>query len=492
MIVRSRIAAAAVAALSLTLAACGGGTDSKTTTSGSGDQLKGPDADQVASAFGRVSGAALDKAAGETPDWTLLSLPKGTDRYDQYGVFSLYVVKTERGRKLLLSNSGKPLQREGNLYWSQAESGGYSVSEQFGQNVILIWQAGEERKLDDRFRGLVSAVQAAVDNKPGSVAQTEQQCQQVGIDPAKGPREGSCRLEAMKLTVVNGNHRLQTPVLAAQIRGVSTAAQIQPDSQYLDPKPAKGRFVVVEYQLDNTGDRPLDYLREKLILDGKTYEAEGSVSYDLNPKDPLPVQPGMSATVKAAFDVPADVAERAREAVFALPAARYDESSNSLDDEAAQGRIRLADAPQSSAPARQPDQGGEDDTPAPNPSLQRRLARQRTAERAVKQFFTAVRHRDISAVCNRLTDGTLKRFGGLSGCKNGAFVKSSFAAKLPRSNRGLRFSAGISGSRATVFVVGRRYSGLVTLVKQGDTWRVNGMRGSKRTPRGGSSNGTRS
>jgi hypothetical protein len=72
-------------------------------------------------------------------------------------------------------------------------------------------------------------------------------------------------------------------------------------------------------------------------------------------------------------------------------------------------------------------------------------------------------------------------------------VKSSFAARLPPSNRGLRFSAGISGSRATVFVVGSRYSGIVTLVKQGDTWRVNRMRGAKRAPRSsGSSNGTRS
>jgi hypothetical protein len=189
--------------------------------------------------------------------------------------------------------------------------------------------------------------------------------------------------------------------------------------------------------------------------------------------------------VKTAFDVPADVADRVREGVFALPAARFDESSNSLDDEAAQGRIRLADAPQSSVPSGNDDQGT-DSGPAPNPSLQRRLARQRTAIRATKQFFTAVRHRDAAAVCNRLTDGTLKRFGGLASCKSGTFVRSSFAQKLPTSNRGLRFTAGISGSRATVFVVGRRWSGLVALVKQGDTWRVHRMRGGKRRSSSGS------
>jgi hypothetical protein len=281
-------------------------------------------------------------------------------------------------------------------------------------------------------------------------------------------------------------------VLAAQIKNVSTTDQIQPDSQYLDPKQARGRFVVVEYELENTGDRPIDYLREKLIVDGKTFEADGSVSFYLNPDDPTPIQPGMKGTVKTAFDVPADVADRVREGVFALPAARYDESANSLDDEAAQGRIRLADAPQSSVPSSGGDDQGGDSTPAPSPSLQRRLARQRTAIRATKQFFTAVRHRDASAVCNRLTDGTLKKFGGLASCKSGTFVRSSFAQKLPASNRGLRFTAGISGSRATVFVVGRRWSGLVALVKQGDTWRVNRMSGGKRRSRGGSSGGSRS
>jgi hypothetical protein len=490
MTVCSRIAAAALAAMALLLAACGGGTDSKT-SAGSGDQLKGPSADQVASQFGRVSGATLEKVGGETPDWTLLHLPQGTDRYEQYGVFSLYVVKTERGRKILLSPNGKPLQKEGNVYWNQASSGGYSVTQQFGDNVILTWQAGEERKLDDRFRGLAAAVQAAVTGKTANIKPEEQQCQAVGIDPAKGPKEGTCRLEAMKLTVVNGKSRLQTPVLAAQVKSVTTTDQIQPDSEFLDPKRAKGRFVVVEYDLENTGDRPIDYLREKLIVDGKTYEADGSVSFYLNPDDPMPVQPGMSGTVKTAFDVPADVAGRVREGVFALPAARYDETSNSLDDDAAQGRIRLADAPQSSVPSGGSDDGG-DSGPAPNPSLQRRLARRRTAVRATKQFFTAVRHRDASAVCTRLTDGTLKKFGGLASCKNGTFVRSSFAQKLPTSNRGLRFTAAVSGSRATVFIAGRRWSGLVALVKQGDTWRVNRMSGGKRRSRGGSSGGSRS
>src|SRR5262249_27508369 len=156
------------------------------------------------------AGAALVREGADTPDWTLLSLPKGTDRYDQYGVFSVYVVKTERGRDILLSSHGKPMQREGLLYWDQADGGGYSVTQKFGDDVILVWQAGDQHQADDKYKGLVRAMQAAVDGKAAEIPTAEQQCRQAGIDPAKGPKEGSCRLGALKLTVVNGSSQLKT------------------------------------------------------------------------------------------------------------------------------------------------------------------------------------------------------------------------------------------------------------------------------------------
>ena len=83
-----------------------------------------------------------------------------------------------------------------------------------------------------------------------------------------------------------------------------------------------GRFVVVEYDLENTGDRPIDYMREKLILDGKTYEADGSVSYYLNPKDPMPLQPGMRGPSRPRSTCRPTSAGRMREGVLAAPAAR--------------------------------------------------------------------------------------------------------------------------------------------------------------------------
>jgi hypothetical protein len=285
--------------------------------------------------------------------------------------------------------------------------------------------------------------------------------------------------------VVNGTSRLQTPVLAAQVKGVSTTSQIQPQSEYLDPKQARGKFVIVDYQLENTGDQPIEYIPEKLVLDGKTYSADGSVAYYLNQKDPLPLQPGMSATVRTAFDVPPAAAGRVREAALALPAARF-ENSSSLDDEAAQGRIRLAGAPGLEVAAAP---GGEVPGSASARArldAQRRLARQKTAVRAVKQFFTAVRKRDAPAVCTRVTDGQLKRFGGLANCRRGAVVRDAYAAKLPRSNRGLRFTAAINGARATVFIIGSRFTGVVGLVKQGDTWRVNRVAGRRHASRSGS------
>jgi hypothetical protein len=470
---------ATLAVIALALAGCGGKGDD-----GNAVQLKGPSADKVAAGFGKASGAPLVREGADTPDWTLLSLPKGTDRYDQYGVFSVYVVKTKHGRDILLSNHGKPLQREGNLYWDQGDSGGYSVTQQFGDNVLLVWQAGDERKIDDKYKGLAHAVQAAVDGKTTAIPTAEQQCQQAGIDPAKGPKEGSCRLGAMKLTVVNGTSKLQTPVLAARVKGVSTTAQITPESEFLDPKRARGRFVVIDYELENTGDQPIEYVREKFILDGKTYSADDKVSFDLNPKNPLPLQPGMSATIHTAFDVPPDAADRAREGALALPAARFDQGSSSLDDEAAQGWIRLADAP-TAAPS------GATGARAAS-RAQRRVTRQQNAVRAVKQFFTAVRRRDAPSVCTRITDGQLKRFGGLDSCRRGAVVRDAYAAKLPRSNRGLRFTATVTGARATVFIAGRRFTGLVGLVKQGDTWRVNRVAGRKHRASGSSGGGSRS
>jgi hypothetical protein len=153
--------------------------------------------------------------------------------------------------------------------------------------------------------------------------------------------------------------------------------------------------VVVEYDLENTGDRPIDYMREKLIVDGKTYESDGSVSYYLNPDDPMPVQPGMSGTVKTAFDVPADVAGRVARASSrcrrrATTRARTRSTTTPL--RAASGwptrrspRCRPAAATMAATPV-----------PLRTRACSAAWRARRTAVRATKQFFTAVRHRDAS------------------------------------------------------------------------------------------------
>ena len=147
---------------------------------------------------------------------------------------------------------------------------------------------------------------------------------------------------------------LHTPVLTAKLVGVGTAKSISGTSSFDRPAKARGTFVAVAFRLNNTGDQPLEFLDEKLIVDGKTYSADNDPDIYLNPHDPLPVQPGEKATLRAAFDVPPAVADRVRATgALSLPAARF-EDSNGLDDGAAQGRIRLAGAPGGAMPRARP------------------------------------------------------------------------------------------------------------------------------------------
>ncbi|MDX8153630.1 hypothetical protein SK069_18680 [Patulibacter brassicae] len=109
-------------------------------------------------------------------------------------------------------------------------------------------------------------------------------------------------------------------------------------------------------------------------------------------------------------------------------------------------------------------------------ATQRRL--EASAEKTVRNFYAALRSRDVSAVCSLLTTGTVQRFGGRANCKNGRYVRSSAATGVPRSSHGLRFTTLLTNRdrRAVVLVRagGRRYA--VRLARQGGQWRVAGSR----------------
>jgi hypothetical protein len=443
--------------LVVAVSGCGGGN-------GNSGTIDGPQAGQVAARFHTLTGAALKPAGQDTPDWSLYENTE--DRFDQYGVFSMYVVKTERGRKTLLSDQkGRPLPRDGDIYWDRSSDGSYSATRQFGSNVIVVWQAGKDRQVDDHFQALARAMsQAAGTGKLTLLPPADRQCAAAGIDPSGGTQEGTCRLGSLKLTIVNAPSILHTPVLDAKLVGVDTAKSISGRTSFDRPDKARGTFVAVAYRLNNTGDQPLEFLDEKLVVDGKTYTADSGVDFDLNPKDPLPLQPGEKATLRAAFDVPPAVADRVRaDGALSLPAARF-ESSSGLDDSVAQGRIRLAGAPSGGLPK---------GAIGPN-SVTAQTAKIRAA---IRQFFAAIRNRDTPAYCSRLTRAELSKRGGQAGCTQHYTVKPEAAGEVPKAETHIKFETLLLGKhRATVIVTGGGYGALLAMVQQGGRWRIRGFR----------------
>jgi hypothetical protein len=166
--------------------------------------------------------------------------------------------------------------------------------------------------------------------------------------------------------------------------------------------------------------------------------------------------------VRAAFDVPAAVADHARsDGALSLPAARF-EGSNGLDDSTAQGRIRLAGAPSGGLPK---------GATGPN-SVSGQTAKIRAA---IRQFFAAIRNRDTPALCSRLTQAELSKYGGRSGCPHYT-VKPEAAAEVPKRGAPIKFEVLLVKHRATVIVTGGGYGAFMALVEQNGRWRIRGFR----------------
>jgi len=452
----------AVLVLMLLAAGCGGG--------GGGDGLDGPSAQKVADGFAKAAGTRL-VTSSETPDWTLLRLPEGQGAYEQYGVFSLYVVKTKRGRDLLLRDpeTRKPIEPEGGIFYRRG-SGSLQASKRYGDNVVLAWTGGAEAQtVTDDFKRLDTTVQAAVSGRADLVPAAERPCAQVGIDPDAGTgKEGTCRLEGVRVSVVGSGGELRTPVLNARLKASRVTRTIPPATRFGQTERARGRFVVVSYSLENAGDEPIEFLTTKLMVGGRTYSADSGVAYNLlgNRDRPLPAQPGETVTLREAFDVPADVADPAlAEGVVAFPAGRST-SGGSLTDRGAQGRIRLAGAGAEGDPALDRD----------DPAAKAR-AREKGAEEAVREVFSTIRSRDVSGLCRRLTEGARTSLGGSAGCQTGRVVSDRAVEQVPSTSRGLKLDTILTrkDTRALINARAKGYRGVVTLARQGEYWRVRSL-----------------
>lgn len=462
----------ALTLLVVVLAGCGGGGDD--------GKLEGKTPEQVTTGWAKVTGDRLVPSGVPTDDWSVLRLPESTDRFGQLGVFSIYVLKTEQGRKVLLEEDreGDTVVKEGNIVWRQSSgSGSWSASRVFGENVLVRWQGGEQRRVDDTYRRLVRTVDAALTGDASRLPEEDRPCRQVGIDPARG-REGTCRLDDTVLTVVNSENELKTLVLTAKVASVRTAKTVPPFSRFGRPDSARGRYVIVTYRLRNVGKEPIEFLETKLVIDGRTYSGDFRPEYNLYGGDrPLPAQPAETVTIKAAFDVPADVAARADDGAIILPAAR-NETGSSLNDRDAQGRIRLAGAPEGKAPS-SPGGSGGSGGPGGTGGLGGGGSQERAAavESALTKFFVAIRSRNIRTVCARVSKILLRTLGGVNGCRGTRVVNLSAANQVPPAGSKPRFTTTTlrNGTRAIVFVRAKNYRATVAMSRESGRWRVRGL-----------------
>jgi hypothetical protein len=193
-------------------AGCGG------RSSDNGSELRGPSATEVKDRFTKNTGIRLSgKESAAIDSWTLLGV-EGTEHFDRFGAFSLYVVKDKDGLDILLrpSDSSGELKFNSKGYaFNRSKTGdSYSVVQRYGGNVVLIWQAGEKPEIDDTFRRLSTAVKAAATGDASEIPASQRDCATSGIDPESG-KEGTCRVGDREVTVVDSDSELTTPVLKA-------------------------------------------------------------------------------------------------------------------------------------------------------------------------------------------------------------------------------------------------------------------------------------
>lgn len=163
---------------------------------GSGDEseLAGPSATEFGDRFAKATGLRLvgEKRVVPNAPWTLLNLP-GTEHFDRFGAFSIYVVKDRRARDRLLRASDEqstPLKPSSSGYAFRRNEGSdsYSLLQRFGENIVLVRQAGEEQQVDDSYRRLAAAIEAAATGDESKVPASQRDCKQAGIDPQAVPR----------------------------------------------------------------------------------------------------------------------------------------------------------------------------------------------------------------------------------------------------------------------------------------------------------------
>ncbi len=129
-------------------------------------------------------------------------------------------------------------------------------------------------------------------------------CQAQRITPT-GSREGTCQDNGVTRTVVNRNHTLHASGMDVRVTKTKLGRIIKPADSYEPPVYAKGAFVAVQLNIDNTGSTPLNDVDDaELQIGGKYYSQDDDATFDLDSLNMFPMQPGGSGSTVLAFDIP--------------------------------------------------------------------------------------------------------------------------------------------------------------------------------------------
>lgn len=325
---------AVIAVLATSLVALGSGCDD-------GEDTRSFSTAQVQKSF-RIAGQplVLDEMSSNS-DFDVLEIDDADETasvfaHQRYGYFEVYVFHEEADddvvkRVYARRPGGGPIKpdRHG-IYWKQVGSDPiqWQAAKRF-DNVLLSWRGDPraDRRLDKRWRNLVPIVRTVGEPKEKIVAALPKQdasCASQGISITRGA-SGKCKLGAQTLTVAEGSDGLELPIgridrFASRVAESLTSrfpitnitsTGIERGRVTLR---AKGKFVVVSARVTNTARKPITYLQPALQVGSSRYERLSQSDSLLLPTPearPFPLQPGRSATLYAAFDIPPAAARKA-------------------------------------------------------------------------------------------------------------------------------------------------------------------------------------
>lgn len=292
----------------------------------------GPQPAASAKAFAQRFAALTGVRLSPSPDDLVgqrLEVPGEPNRFARLGTYSLVWTRSPSHRKEALRGARGP--RRLGVRWRRSGST-WSAVKTYGRHLVLDWSAGTERRTGPQFNRLERAVRAAYLGRPGLLPRPERPCDG---NPLSEPA-GACSVRGVPVTVARGDTPLDTPAFEAEVGRVQVKAELKPE--LLPPERARGRFVIVTYQLRTK--TLIRSLTPQLRIGRRSFD-EAAASVFLPRSRLFPLPPGALYRGSAAFDVPAESAGEARvKGAFVLPA-EIDELGDPSAD-LAQGWIALA------------------------------------------------------------------------------------------------------------------------------------------------------